>query len=237
MPSSTPELDRIPDKTLKALARSFFAQGRTYGFRFDDYVRFVNVLLDVAMSHATHRESNLGDEESAVQGLPLAGERVSIRAPQKADRAQIHAWVSDRVGRWFLLSRATGQHQTLDQLMDDAGSHFGVVEHGGEPVGIVAFLRREGDKAELRKLIGAPGMRGRGLALDATRLWVRYGRDVLGLRKIYLHTVSSNERNVRLNQQLGFRVEGLLKTEVQVDGTPHDVLRMALVTPAPTGRR
>lgn len=231
MSSSVLEPDRIPEETLKALARTFFARGKAYGFRFDDYVRFVNVLLDVAMSDVAHGSSAPGLGTSAtVCDLPLRGAHVTVRAPRDADRDRLHGWVSDAMGRWFLLSRATGQHQTLDRLLDDPTNRFGIVEHDGTAIGIVAFLQRQGDKAELRKLIGAPGMRGRGLALDATRLWIRYGRQALGLRKIYLYTLSSNERNVRLNQQLGFRVEGLLKTEVQVDGTDHDVLRMALLT-------
>ena len=35
---------------------------------------------------------------------------------------------------------------------------------------------------------------------------------------------------MRLNQDLGFRVEGILRNEVLVDGTYHDVLLMGLWT-------
>ena len=36
------------------------------------------------------------------------------------------------------------------------------------------------------------------------------------------------EGNIRLNEDLGFRVEGVLRNEVLIDGTYHDVLRMGL---------
>ncbi|MFT4624347.1 MAG: hypothetical protein ACI8PZ_003006, partial [Myxococcota bacterium] len=41
-------MPRIPDETLRALARTFVSQGQGYGFEFADYVRFVNVMLDEA---------------------------------------------------------------------------------------------------------------------------------------------------------------------------------------------
>ena len=232
MSSTSSAAERIPDATLHTLAKSFFVKGRTYGFRFADYVRFVNVLLDVAME----AERNPAPAPH-VSGLPLHGAQVTLRVMAPSDRPVIARWVADPKGRWFLLSRATGHCTTLDQLLDDPANTFGVVEYEGRPVGVVAFLQREGHKAELRKLIGDPRVRGRGLAREATQLWISYGRKVLDFRKIYLYTLASNERNVRLNQQVGFRVEGLLRTEVHVDGEDHDVLRMALVTPGQADRR
>jgi len=83
-------------------------------------------------------------------------------------------------------------------------------------------------KAELRKLIGEPGMRAKGLAKESTRLWIHYGIEVLGLRKIYLNTLDTNIRNIKLNEELGFKFEGILRNEVFFDGKYHDVLRMGI---------
>ena len=66
------------------------------------------------------------------------------------------------------------------------------------------------------------------MAEEATRLWIRYGVNVLKLEKIYVSTLQTQISNIKLNESIGFRVEGLLRNEVLIDGTRHDVLRMGL---------
>ena len=83
-------------------------------------------------------------------------------------------------------------------------------------------------RAELRKIIGEVDLRGRGLGREASKLWVGYGIGALGLRKIYLNTLVAHIGNIKINEEIGFRVEGILRNEVLVDGEPHDVLRMGL---------
>ncbi len=230
MSPGDPKPDRIPDATLDTLARSFFAQGQDYGFAFDDYVRFVNRLLDVAMASA---QPALGPAVNT--GLPLVGERVTIRGLRAADRPHVHRWLSDRSGRYFLLSRATGRVQTVDALLDDPLNAIGVVTlPDGRPVGAIAYLVSDPKqrRAELRKLIGEPDLRGQGLGTEASRLWVSHGLDNLGLQKIVLYTLASNTRNLKLNEQLGFRVEGLLRGEVVIDGERRDLVRMARIAPS-----
>ena len=119
-------------------------------------------------------------------------------------------------------------------LFDDPGCTVGIVAlPDGRPVGVVAYLEhdREQGRAELRKLIGEPDLRGQGLGTEAARLWVAYGRQGLGLRKVFLYTLAANRRNVHLNERLGFRVEGVLRDEVVIDGRPADLLRMGLIVP------
>jgi len=71
-------------------------------------------------------------------------------------------------------------------------------------------------------------MRGKGYAKEATQLWIRYGLTALDLKKIHLSTFHTDMRNVRLNEDLGFKVEGILRNEICVDGVYLDVLRMGL---------
>ena len=59
-------------------------------------------------------------------------------------------------------------------------------------------------------------------------LWVGYGLGALGLKKIYLNTLSTHIGNIKINEEIGFQVEGILRNEVLVDGTYRDVLRMGL---------
>ncbi|MBT3219255.1 MAG: GNAT family N-acetyltransferase [Proteobacteria bacterium] len=218
--------DDIPDLTLQTFAKSFFAQGQKYGFRFEDYVRFVNILLDVAMEGA----GKMGFEDHGP--LPLQGDGIVIRGFIPEDRPLFHQWLSDKSGRHFLLSRSTGKSINVDELLDDPKNIVGIIATtDGLPIGSVAFLQHDPlqHKAELRKIVGNPTMRGKGIGKEATCLWVGHGLQTLGLKKIYLYTLASNLHNIKLNQRLGFRMEGLLRNEVLLDGTYHDVLRMGLI--------
>jgi RimJ/RimL family protein N-acetyltransferase len=164
--------------------------------------------------------------------LPLRGSRVLVRSfDMDRDLALFDRWLADDSGRHFLLSRTTSELHDIRDIIHNHASILGVITlPDGTAIGSVAFLDydRGQAKAELRKLIGNPEHRGKGLAKEASALWIRYGLESLGLRKIYLNTLDTNIRNIRLNEDLGFRVEGVLRNEVLIDGTYHDVLRMGL---------
>ena len=61
---------------------------------------------------------------------------------------------------------------------------------------------------------------------------VAFGR--LNLRKVSLDVLASNERALAMYRTLGFSEEGRFVDQVFVDGAEHDVIRMALFTPAVT---
>ncbi len=137
--------------------------------------------------------------------------------------------MTDTRGRHFLLSRTTAE--PVDLLATDRNI-LGVITLGdGRPIGMTAFLDYDPvqKKAELRKLIGEPEHRGKGYGKQASALWIQYGIQNLGLRKIYLSTLETDLRNIRLNEELGFKVEGILRSECWFDGEYHDILRMAFL--------
>ena len=226
------------------MVRSFYRESSKYGFTQLDYVRFVNMLLDLSMQSQdsrnggpNHREGPglLDQEEDAnFNELPIWSERIKIRKfDRDRDIEVMKEWLEDNYGRRFFLSRTTAQTIDLETITSDHWNLFGIITtHEDIPVGCVAYLgfNSEQKKAELRKLIGDPAMRGRGLAKEATRLWIRYGIKGLKLKKIYLSTLNTDIRNIRLNEALGFKVEGILRNEICVAGVYHDILRMGLWT-------
>jgi RimJ/RimL family protein N-acetyltransferase len=227
---TSPRTD-IPDAAIEALARLVCREASEQGFTQIEYVKLVNAVLDESMRTAGAEPSPAPPPAPATR-LPLRGPRVAIRALDPAcDLPLFDRWLADASGRDFLLSRLTARQADLRELLRAAGNAFGVVTlPDAVPIGAVAFLDHDPAqrKAEMRKLIGEPSYRGKGLAKEASALWIRYGLAGLGLRKIYVSTFHTNVRNVRLNQELGFRVEGILRSEVLVDGAYHDVLRMGL---------
>jgi RimJ/RimL family protein N-acetyltransferase len=227
-------LPPLPAMTIEVAARSFHREAVGYGFGLPDFVHFTNTLLDIAM--ASHHGGEPARAEAAVPheryaDLPVTGPTVTIRRfGEPGDRQHLEDWVADAEGRFFLLSTTSGRTQTVEHLVQSPHNLIGIVTAEGRPVGCVAYLNHRPDqgRAELRKMIGERDMRGRGLAHEAAKLWLGYGLGALGLKKIYLTTLVTHVGNIKINEELGFRVEGVLRNEVFIDGRYHDVLRMGL---------
>ena len=231
----------IPDTTIETLARNFFKEASTYGFKQEDYLRYINILLDFSMNHRNGEKNGNGEVRDAAKkesanfqpkSLPLKSERVLIRAFDRSkDTALLENWLADEFGRYFLLSRTSSKELSIEQLTQSDDNIIGVITSYDEiPIGVMAYLDFDASlrKAELRKLIGEPNLRGKGLGKEATRMWIQYGITGLELQKIYLNTLNTNIRNIKLNEELGFKVEGILRNETFIDGQFHDVLRMGL---------
>lgn len=234
--------EAIPTAMLEVLARNFCREAVGYGFRQIDFVRYVNLLLDASMNPArpAATKSRADDRRAAPsapgrkrrQALPLAGVDVGIRSfDHRTDLPLLEQWVQEANGRYFLLSSTSPARSSVRELLDSEYTVIGTVTlPDGMPIGTMAFLDFDPlqRRAELRKLIGVPSMRARGFAKEASRLWIDYGLAAFGLKKIYLNTTHTHLRNVRLNEELGFKVEGILRNELCVDGVYQDVLRMGL---------
>jgi RimJ/RimL family protein N-acetyltransferase len=233
---STPT-QSIPNATIEAIARSLFKETIQYGFKQVDYLRFVNVLLDMSMKNSSYpgkNEENCDDHnQKQSSALPLLGERIKIRKfMEDADRQLFEKWIDDTEGRHFLISRITAKETKIDQCIRNEDNVLGLIclnNTDETPIGILAFLDHDKiqRKAELRKLIGEPEYRGKGFAKEATKLWIQFGISALELKKIYLNTLDTNIRNIKLNEELGFRVEGILRNEFFFNNEYYDVLKMS----------
>jgi RimJ/RimL family protein N-acetyltransferase len=236
----------IPDRTLEAVARGFFNEASLYGFRQTDYVRFVNHLLDITITMNTNKidflsifdalphtgkKPEIPNLPDAAQ-LPIVGKKVTIRAINlDQDIKLMGQWFKEDSGRHFLLSCSEPVIPDYEELLSKPQNSFGIVSlNNGHSIGIVAYLNHNTShrRAELRKLISDPCMRGKGLGKEAAKLWLKYGKVGLGLKKIFLTTLDTNTRNIRLNEALGFKVEGILRNEIFFNGRYHDILRMGL---------
>jgi RimJ/RimL family protein N-acetyltransferase len=238
----------VPDHTLETLARSIHKEGLSYGLSPLDFVRFVNLLLDRVITAdttpSTQRIETPGAKGHAasklpprrLDGLPCSEGRVILRQLDvPSDQQVFEHWLSDPHGRNFFLPRLPTGSETCGEFLARNAEHIAIVMRTDKtPIGAVAFLHHDPihRRAELRKIIGDPAARRQGYAREATRLWIRFGFEVLGLRKIYLDTLDTNLRNIRLNESLGFVVEGILRNEFVLDGQECDVLRMGLCLPS-----
>lgn len=227
----------IPNVTIEAIARSLYKETIRYGFKQVDYLRFVNILLDMSMKNNNYvgdvEEKTVVYNRNKKLALPLVGERIKIRDfVENTDRKLFEKWITDSEGRHFLISRITAKETNLDQCIQNKDNMLGVIclnDDEATPIGILAFLDHDKlqRKAELRKLIGEPDYRGKGFAKEATKLWIEFGLSGLGIKKIYLNTLDTNIRNIKINEELGFQVEGILRNEFFFNNEYHDVLKMS----------
>ena len=231
------QTNQVPEETIRTFARTIFREARTYGFGPVDTVRLLNALMDLSVTagseQAPQREENIhfSRRDFDVNGWPLVGSRIRIRnASSTGDIELIETWLDDEYGRHFLISCSTAQRADVPSLLRKPENSIGIVETEDVAIGAVAFLDIDAEqkRAELRKLIGLPSARGRGFAQEATALWIEYGWRILQLEKIFVSTLQTNLGNIRLNESIGFNVEGILKDEVLIDGHRYDVMRMGL---------
>lgn len=228
--------DATPVETIRTFAKTIHGEARKYGFDAIDMVRLINELMDISADENLSSADNLRSQSETkefvqVASFPLQSHRLEIHLVEPGkDIARLKEWMNDEYGRHFLMSCATAQRTDLDALLENSRNQVGIVCFEGSPIGAVAYLDIDDNqkRAELRKLIGVPDARGKGFAEEATRLWIKYGNQRLGLQKIYVSTMQTNLRNIRLNETVGFRVEGILHDEVLIAGERYDVLRMGL---------
>ncbi len=227
--------NKISDETIKTIAASFLKQAQKYGFTLNDYIRFTNHLLDEALK-ISGVETKVPDSTTyhinSNQKLPLETERLIIRSVVKKDLPIIKKWLEDKGGQLFLLSRLVQPPETIKEIFEAENNLLGLIcLKDKTPIGLIAYLDIDEyhKKAELRKMIGVLKERGKGYGNEATKAWIEYGLFTLNLEKIYLTTINTDIKNIRINEALGFRVEGLLRNELKIDSEYHDVLQMSLL--------
>jgi diamine N-acetyltransferase len=231
--------NKISETTIETLTRNFFKESLDYGFKYEDYLKFVNTLLEYAITTKNNGTSKLRERNRVIintsthSSLPLETKNLFIRKFDKEnDSKYITEWMQDEFGKYFLLSMTNSQDGEINKLISSEKNQLGIITlKDNTPIGVVAFLNYDKlhRKAELRKLIGVTKYRGHGYGKEATRHWISYGFNNMNLKKIYLNTIDTNIHNIKINEEMGFRVEGILRNEALVNGVSRDVLRMGLL--------
>ena len=163
----------------------------------------------------------------------IHGPRVTLRPLAATDLPLLAAWQEDAAVRQSfstrLLGRLTGE--TTSEPRRPANCDFVICDESGQGIGLISLHHVDMDvsQAELAKLIGAPNARGKGYAREATSLALGYAFDELGLGRVYLRTAGFNLHNIRLNEKIGFRFEGILRGSDVLAGRRVDVVLMSIL--------
>ena len=200
-----------------------------------DYINLANSLLDIAINgYRTQQDEEINYLIDAKIDFPISYEDIIIsKFNSKKHKKLLEEWTGNEFGKEFLLSRIDNVEKNLEDLTKDASNIFGIIEtKDNVPIGVMGYLHydQSNNKAELRKLIGNRAFSGKGFGKKATKAWISYGLNKLKLRKIFIYTYDTNLRNIRINRELGFNLEGVFKSENFYKGEPKDILRMSLIT-------
>lgn len=170
----------------------------------------------------------------------LRGDRVILRAPSESDiddrlRYPIDPDEEDAYGSgwrraWDGTLAHNREHLTQLRSHQRPGEIEWSVEYAGECIGSARLRVDEGNhRAAFSIGIFAPHRRGMGLGREITRLVTRWGFVDLGLHRVELEVLATNERAIRCYRACGFVHEGTRReAELYPDGW-HDFLVMGLL--------
>jgi RimJ/RimL family protein N-acetyltransferase len=122
-----------------------------------------------------------------------------------------------------------------EKTMMDRSQRVFVIGHGeasnSVPVGLIGLkdLSTRAHSAEYWIYIGEEDARRKGVAREATRLVLDFGFNSLGLHRIYLKVLATNEAALALYRKLGFTLEGTLRDHSFSAGKFVDMLCYAVL--------
>jgi RimJ/RimL family protein N-acetyltransferase len=168
----------------------------------------------------------------------LTGTHIALSPVTADDLASLHRWINDR--ELVVLSAPYRPVHFSDHeawwnsvSSDPTVTLFAIrLREDHRLVGTCQLLAidQRHRSAELQIRIGEPDARGRGLGTEAVGLLLRHAFDDLGLGRVALHVLASNERAIATYERTGFVREGVLREAAFVDGRREDVVVMALLS-------
>jgi RimJ/RimL family protein N-acetyltransferase len=167
------------------------------------------------------------------------GERIRLRALSKADAVHWLAFDDDseavrKLNLGISPPRSAEQAAAWANRFADFGNAdeamiFSIETHDGDYVGSLnlgGVDRRHGTFSTGTRL--SSEYRGRGFALEAKRIVLRYAFHELRLQKYNLRCLDTNTAVIRHAELLGCRPEGRIRRNVFTDGRFHDELLFGL---------
>lgn len=164
----------------------------------------------------------------------LPGRGIVLRSARPGDQAALERLRSDPEIDHFMgvdssPSALLWRHVYLG---DQSGALVDLIIAGedDQPIGLISLWDRAipHHAAELSIWIGRT-WRDAGHGTEALRLVLRHAFAELALHKVYLRVLSYNGRAMRAYEKCGFRVEGVLREEMKVNGQWHNLIYMGVL--------
>jgi RimJ/RimL family protein N-acetyltransferase len=228
------------DQMLKLVAKGFYNELTKYGVRKDEIIHVASHLLDnllakerkpaegVEYYNGIFTLASVKDEWANHKQLVI--QHVTLRPLQLSDVSKIITWLKvPAVRESFVPTFPENQSELQNYFIHPTREYFGIY-YNDQLVGIVGGenIDPAAGKLEMKKLVGEPGLQGKGIGKRATFGFLYYAFMIRNLNKVYIHSRDINMRNINLNSRFGFELEGVFLDDITVGDKRQDVVRMAL---------
>ena len=231
------------DQMLKLVAKSFYNELTNYGVSEQEIIHMASHLLDNLLA----KESKPAEGVEYYNGIftlasvkdewtnrkQLAVQHVTLCPLELSEITTVGTWLQiPAIRQSFVPQFPLTKSELRDYFADPTREYFGI-HYDDQLVGIVGGenIDLTAGKLEMKKLVGASGLQGKGIGKRATFGFLYYAFMIRNLNKVYIHARDINIRNINLNSRFGFELEGLFLHDIIVGDKPQDVLRMALFKP------
>jgi UDP-4-amino-4,6-dideoxy-N-acetyl-beta-L-altrosamine N-acetyltransferase len=160
---------------------------------------------------------------------------VNLRAFRLDDITRVLAWrnlpsVSAYMYSDHPISEAEHAHWFGSVFTDDTKRYW-IIELDGEPVGVANLtdISTVHKRAYWAFYLADERVRGRGVGSATEQLVMRHVFVDLGLDKLCLEVLATNEGVVKMHQRYGFQIDGTLRQHVIKNGERVDVVTMSLL--------
>lgn len=233
---------RQQEQLLKLVTKGFYTELINYGVPVADIVTIASHLL----GHVSQQETSPSkqdrfysriftldslDDRWADERRLGVGDDVVLRPFDAGLIEQVEGWLAaPRVRNSFVTPYPITREGLAEHLARPNSCYF-AIEYEGTPVGFVGAenIDEHARRLEMRKLVGRPDLQGMGIGKRATFAFLYYAFRVLEFEKVYIYSTDVNVRNLNLNSQFGFTLEGVFFQELQGDEGRIDVVRMGLM--------
>jgi RimJ/RimL family protein N-acetyltransferase len=228
---------------LKLVAKGFYNELINYGVKQPEVIRVASHLLDNLLT----KDKRPSEEQPYYNGIftlasvkdewaqrkQLAVEHVTLRPLQMRLISKIVGWLKDKTVRESFVPAFPASESKLQEYFRDATREYFRIDYNDEAVGIVGGENIDAatGKLEMKKLVGEPGLQGKGIGKRATFGFLYYAFMIRNLNKVYIHSRDINMRNINLNSRFGFELEGVFLDDIMIGDKRPDVVRMALFKP------
>jgi RimJ/RimL family protein N-acetyltransferase len=231
------------DQMLKLVAKGFYNELTNYGVRKDEIVWVASHLLDNLLAQEKTPAEGVeyydriftlaSVKDEWAERKEIAIQQVALRPLQAPVISKVIAWLKvPAVRENFVPAFPENGGELQEYLIHPTREYFGIY-YNDQPVGIVGGENIDlgASKLEMKKLVGEPGLQGKGIGKRATFGFLYYAFMILNLNKVYIHSRDINMRNINLNSRFGFELEGVFLDDISVGDKYQDIVRMALFKP------
>lgn len=237
---------RQQDQLLKLVTKGFYNELINYGVPKADIVTCASHLLghmsqqDSAASESSTKLDrfysrmftldSIEDRWAEARRLGI-DHAVVLRPVDDALPALLDEWLAAPKVRTSFVTPYPTTLEGLGAHLASPTCHYFCIEYEGEPVGIIGAenLDENSRRLEMRKLVGRRDLQGMGIGSRATFAFLYYAFQILQFEKVYIYSTDVNVRNLNINNQFGFTLEGVFFQELQGEQGRLDIVRMGLL--------